>query len=911
MSADAHRRPSVFISFSSADRTAAEEVSKQFEASNVTTFFAPRDIHGGQNFAVEIVTAISACDVVVVLLSPSAIESPHVRREVSLAVDERRTLLPLAMPGTNYPSGFTTEWTYWLSAVQVMQYAGAPDVLRRARALLRSGDSEDPGRPTSRPGPRTPIRRKPSTKTTPSSLLRPDARIPRFVGRDEEFARLLQWCARDDDFDVRLLIGSAGQGKSRLARELMTSLDAEGWSTSFLATGASATDAVLHLSSQPTLLVLDYAETRSTQLFELLTALLEHGLHENVRILLLARTAGDWWKAFAARDPDVGELVADATIQALAPIVADRQFVEDLYRDSVQQFAIALGQPAPPIAAASYRPYESMLDVLEDALRAVLGSSGEVSSGADRLLAHERRYIAASAAADGVAEIDDVDLGRIAAAITLFGGSSEEETINVVSDCVPDLPPPVRRRVARLFRRLYPGSEAYTIGLRPDALAEELLADVVDDMGRLPGDVAGLGAMQRTLAQRRRALIVLARGAHAHPSVGMELARAVDGADLPTLKIAVEVATLIEEPDPLSAALIAAASSLGVDDVTDLLATVPDETVALATFAAELARGIVARLPEADFDLSSASTILDCSNRFSDAGWGAEAADSARVAVDWLQRLSDDQDADPVLGRALSNLSNRRWEIGQIEESLSPASEAVDVLDAVESGLVVRAGARNNLAFRLCEVGRFAEALQVAEDAMRLLERSGVEDKTVGSVLNNLACISLASGRADIALAYARRCVAVRRAQALLDRDKYLPYVARALANAAPAAEAAGDSDAADRMLSEARTLHRITASRAPIFRFEQAESATLGALVALGRSEWEAAAKALTEAHDALNGIDIPLGMLRTRLQGSLLGIGKRIASRDLVSVTEAATASEAGTSQVQLPRLLEYRDL
>jgi tetratricopeptide (TPR) repeat protein len=912
-SADAHRRAAVFISFSAADRVAAEEVSQQLEASNIATFFAPRDIHGGQNFAIEIVAAISACDIVVVLLSPSAIASPHVRREVSLAIDERRTLLPLAMPGTEYPSGFTTEWTYWLSAVQVMPYVGSADVVRRARALLPSGDSEaeDPARSTSTPGPRASLRRRPSTKTTPSSLLRPDAGVPRFVGREEEFARLVQWCAREDDFDARLVVGSAGQGKSRLARELMDSLNAEGWSASFLATGASATGAVLQLPPKPTLLVLDYAETRSTQLFEFLTALLEHGLHAKVRVLLLARTAGDWWRAFAARDPDIGELVADATIQALAPIVADRQFVEDLYRDSVQQFAVALRQSVPPIAAASYRPYQSMLDVLEDALSAVLGGSGEVSSGADRLLAHERRYIAAAAAADGIAEIDDIDLGRIAAAITLFGGSSEDETIDLVSDCVSDLPPQARRKVARLFRRLYPGSEAYTVGLRPDALAEELLADVIDDMGRLPGDVAGVSAMQRTPEQRRRALIVLARGAHNHRSVGVELARAIDGADLSTLKIAVEVATLVEEPDPLSEALIAAASSLGVDEIADLLATVPDETVALATFAAELARGAIAGLPEADFDLSSARNILDCSNRFSDAGWAAEAADSARTAVDWLRRLRGNQDADLVLGRALSNLSNRQWEIGQIAESLSPASEAVDVLDAAGSDQVVRAGACNNLAFRLCEVGRFAEALQMAKDAMRLLERSGVEDKTFGSVLNNLACLSLASGAADMALEYARRCVEVRRAQALLNRDRYLPYVARALANAAPAAEAAGDSDAADRMLLEARTLHRITASRAPIFRFEQAESATLGALVALGRCDWEAAARALTEAHDALDGIDIPLGMLRARLHGSLVGIGERIAGRDSLAVRDAATASGAGASQVQLPRLLEYRDL
>lgn len=905
------------MSFSSADLAAAKEVSEYLESAAIPTFFAPRDIRGGMNFAVEIVKAIAACDVVVVLLSESSVNSPHVRREVSLAIDERRAILPLAMPGTTYPASFGTEWVYWLSAVQVMPYDGPPGIIARLRALLPEATPTHhrPEAEASLPTPRTPLRRRLAAgKTSPSALLRPDGGLPILMGREGELARLEQWCLRDDDFDVRILTGAAGQGKTRLARELGRTLELVGWETRFVVPTASGVDTVIELPSRPTLLVIDYAETRGDQLTDMLNSLLEHGLLEKVRLLLLARTAADWWKSLVARDAEVAELLAETTVQPIELLTLNRDFVNQLFVDAHDQFGKELQRDSAPVAAAPYKPYGSILEVLADALGAVLGGSSDAGSGTDRLLAHERRYLAACARSEGIAEVDDADLNRIAAGLTLYGAATEDEAKLLIAECNRDLDPRVRRKVARLFRRLYPGTRTYVDGLRPDALAEDLIAGILADDGALPGSEAGINGNGRTPEQQRRALTMLARGAMRHESVAAELDKAIRNGDRELLKLAIEVASQVEEPDRLSTSIAEAISERPQSDLATLLDAIPDETVALALLAAQLARQAIAYLPEADgFSSKDVEIAMACSNRFSDAGWSAEAADSAQLAVDRIQLMDAAIRDGRIFGRGLTNLSNRLWELGKLAESLEPAQRAVEVLTATQAPALELAAARSNLGFRLAELGRSDEAAGEVLEAERLCrnDESGTDaDRTrmLGSSLNNLTCIGLALGDARQALAHGSACVDLRRSQALQSRDRYLPYVARALANTAPAAEVCGESELSNRLIIEARSLHSLTGQRAPIFRFEQAESATLHALILLSRQNWSAAAEATAEARELFASVDVDLGDLGTRLAATLDRIQEFVDSRRAVALSDIATGT--GTD-LRLPQLLEYRDL
>src|SRR5512137_265408 len=69
---------------------------------------------------------------------------------------------------------------------------------------------------------------------SPATLLRPRYRRAAFVGRMEERRALMSWADRPDAGPRLLLcVGSAGQGKTRLAAEFAAELGEKGWGTGF------------------------------------------------------------------------------------------------------------------------------------------------------------------------------------------------------------------------------------------------------------------------------------------------------------------------------------------------------------------------------------------------------------------------------------------------------------------------------------------------------------------------------------------------------------------------------------------------------------------------------------------------------------------------------------------------------
>ena len=70
----------IFISHSSKDFEIAEKVCKYIEENGHQCFFAPRDIRSGQAYAQELIEGIDRSDVLLVLLSNAANESPYVLR---------------------------------------------------------------------------------------------------------------------------------------------------------------------------------------------------------------------------------------------------------------------------------------------------------------------------------------------------------------------------------------------------------------------------------------------------------------------------------------------------------------------------------------------------------------------------------------------------------------------------------------------------------------------------------------------------------------------------------------------------------------------------------------------------------------------------------------------------------------
>ena len=84
-----------FISYASADKTAADAACAVLEACGIRCWVAPRDISPGREYAAAIIDAIDRCRVMVLIFSSSANDSPQVRREIERAASKGVAIMPV------------------------------------------------------------------------------------------------------------------------------------------------------------------------------------------------------------------------------------------------------------------------------------------------------------------------------------------------------------------------------------------------------------------------------------------------------------------------------------------------------------------------------------------------------------------------------------------------------------------------------------------------------------------------------------------------------------------------------------------------------------------------------------------------------------------------------------------------
>jgi TolB-like protein len=123
----------VFISYASQDVSAADALCAALEAAALPCWIAPRDVRAGESYAAAIVQAINSCRLVLLVLSKSAIDSPHVLREVERASSKKRPVLSIRLDGAE----LTPELEYFLSAHQWLDASGGP-IERVFPALIES-----------------------------------------------------------------------------------------------------------------------------------------------------------------------------------------------------------------------------------------------------------------------------------------------------------------------------------------------------------------------------------------------------------------------------------------------------------------------------------------------------------------------------------------------------------------------------------------------------------------------------------------------------------------------------------------------------------------------------------------------------------------------------------------------------
>ncbi|MEV7275460.1 trypsin-like peptidase domain-containing protein [Streptomyces sp. NPDC093111] len=597
---------------------------------------------------------------------------------------------------------------------------------------------------------------------SPAMLLRADVAATPFRGRAAEWRQLSDWClgerrgglsarppAEPGGLSVRVLTGPGGQGKSRLARELVdtvaltpgwvsgllrSDLAADGWQGGGPSGAAEALEGLADCA-RDLLLVVDYAESRPhwiRRLVERLRPAAAAG--RTVRLLLVARSSGGWQLDPYDVSAATHEILASALTSELGPLdvtAADRR---DAFRDALRGLAellgrtvgaegydwVALADRLTPPADLTGRRYATALNVQMEALATLLQAGPEPIDAVPgeaveaTLLLHEERYWARALAGSGP-PLPMPLVRRMVAAATLCGAADEDEAVAVLAR-VPGLGGPTARahawEYAEALRRLYPGAhEAYWGTLQPDRVAEFQASRQVTEV---PGLLTALVG-PATPAQQIQAMTVLTRSVVAHANGGR-----TDRRDA----VLARLDALVDGSD------------LGTEVLRSSAAALPPSSDALTRFTGRLTGRLVERYREEGGDRAALAWALEQSagaaSRLGD--WRtALAASEESVAIRRALPRTPPTEYERRLAAGVMQLANlRRW-AGREQEALPLAEEAVALCRSVvrtepDTGRPALGKALTALVWVYEGLARAVDARPVAEEAVAIRRALADED---------------------------------------------------------------------------------------------------------------------------------------------------------------------------------------
>ncbi|MFT3886602.1 MAG: tetratricopeptide repeat protein [Arachnia sp.] len=647
----------------------------------------------------------------------------------------------------------------------------------------------------------------PSTRKIeqPSRLLVPTSGVFPFVDRGGLLEDLVTWADDPSAFSVRILGGSGGSGKSRLAVELCRVLLARGdfWKAGFLHSDVSRFPAALGvLTTFPggRLIVMDYAETRTVDVAEVLETLPESATFLGpVRVLLLVRNPSDtpdspgdtkpWVDAVrATRREDANQLLDEASCALLdaAPFRATERAA--LFRKALDQLPPYLGLPATSASTTvdtaflEQPEFDQPLSVVMAAYLQLVGSLNvtEGSTGLfEGVLEHEAEYWRSQARQSNLG-LTEPELRLLVALATLTDAIDDNEArtlLSQVSFLSGDANALSRERAQSWLRQLYPGQGSSQWGqFLPDRLGEYLVAKELASRSEL---VAAAIDAKRSPIQWVRPFTVLAR-------------TCADDAGLASAAI------------PLVNRLLPAwcEQCHGLANAQEDPWTSSPVIEALAVLTEALGRHCEVKC------LIRISGLL---------GLGNPLLARLALAIDYASvEATESEPNRPDRGAALNNYAVSLAEVGRREEAVEPALEAVTLYQALANTNPAAynpnlAMALNNYAVRLAEVGRRDEAAEPAREAVTLYQalantNPAAYNPNLAMSLNNYA-VSLAEvGRREEALEPALEAVTLGRELAKAMPAAYARQLVRSLKTLAGLLEATGSVEDAETLRAEADT---------------------------------------------------------------------------------------------------------
>ena len=497
----------------------------------------------------------------------------------------------------------------------------------------------------------------------------------------------MSWLALDKAISIRVLTGGAGSGKTRLALELCDRADRKEWDAGFV------TDAELDPFfkeqnlvqwgwRRPTLIVIDYAAARSSLLSKWLVELADHPGHPQkpLRLLLLERHAdasGGWWREAFGRGGWDAEAVRDLLDPTDGPVrLPSLSATEERY----QIFRAMLEQTNPAAALPELHAHTGFGQRLAqlswggDPLFLMMAGLMAARVGVGEALALSRSDLAFRLADRELNRIEQIArryglregfLSHLAAYVTLCQGLTRMP----LEEAIEEEKSALRRQSA---------GDAHDVA---EALAVALPSETGGASPILP-DVIGEAAILRlaeVLEPDRQAAWIGRAFRHAPTQVAASVIRtaqdyAIEGYSAPLLWLD----HLAHEGEANLAVLI------------DIVNQLPINTLVLRERSAQLASTLVTMarpLVEAEgrvFAPLLGSALTTLTNSLSALGRREAALQHAQEAVDLYRQLAAERpDAfRPDLAASLNILANRLSDLGRREEALQHAQEAVATLSS-------------------------------------------------------------------------------------------------------------------------------------------------------------------------------------------------------------------------------------